>query len=169
MRTVPSTALYRQLIQSLELRRRELGWSFEKCDEVSGLQRGYAAKAWHPDTNSGRQAGWQVLQWLLDAMFPQQSFRLFLVPDVPHRLCAEATPLARIFFVLGLAGIEGAQAARLLADAGIEFDNKGAVIADPAKAQKRRAYRRAHARARFGNGSTKTSENVANQPLGRFG
>jgi hypothetical protein len=169
MRTTPSTALYRQLIQCLEMRRRELSWTFERLDEVSGLQRGYAAKAFRPDTNSGRQAGWQVLQWLTDEMFPQQSFRLFLVPDVPHRLCAEATPLARIFFVLGLAGIEGYQAAKMLADAGIEFDNKGAVIADPAKAQKRRAYRRAHARSKLGNGATKHSESVAAQPLGRFG
>jgi hypothetical protein len=151
------------------MRRRELGWTFAKLDEVSGLQQGHSAKCWHPDTPSGRQATWMILQLVCDAMFPDQSFRLFLVPDVPHRLCAAATPLARIFFVLGLAGIEGYQAAKMLADAGIEFDSKGAVIADPAKAQKRRAYRRAQARARLGNGVTKSSESVAAQPLGRFG
>ena len=169
MRTTPSTALYRQLIQCLELRRRELGWTFAKLDEVSGLQSGHSAKCWRPDTPSGRQATWQVLAWLTDAMFPQQSFRLFLVPDVPHRLCAEATPLARIFFVLGLAGVEGYQAAKMLADAGIEFDKKGAVIADPAKAQKRRDNRRARSRGKIVTRPTRVSETVAAQSLGRFG
>ena len=47
-----------------KLRRRELKWTFEKIDEVSGLQRGYTAKCFHPDTKTGRQAGWPVLQWL---------------------------------------------------------------------------------------------------------
>ena len=165
----PATPLYRQLIQCLELRRRELKWTFEKIDEVSGLQRGYAAKCWHPDTKTGRQAGWPVLQWVVDAMYPNQSFRLFLVPEVTRRLSRNASPMARLFAALALAGFDGFQAARLLADAGIEIDANGAIIRDPAKAQKRRDNRRALTRRQIGSPPTKALENVAAQPLGRFG
>ena len=43
--------------------------------------------------------------------------------------------MARLFAAPAIAGFDGFQAARLLADAGIEIDANGTIIRDPAKAK----------------------------------
>jgi hypothetical protein len=40
-------------------------------DERSGVQDGYYAKCLYPDTPSGRQAGWQMLDLIVGALFPE--------------------------------------------------------------------------------------------------
>ena len=146
LRCTPSTALYRQIIDCLKIRKGELGWSFWQCDEKSGAQSGYFAKAFNPDTPSGRMSQWQTLQWLIDAMYPKQSYRVFLVPDNPMRLGGKASPLARLMALLAMSGCHGYEAAKLLAEIGVELDGRGGIIVDPAKAAERRKYRRKRAR-----------------------
>ena len=146
LRCTPSTALYRQVIDCLKIRKAELGWSFWQCDEKSGAQSGYFAKAFNPDTPSGRMSQWQTLQWLIDAMYPKQSYRVFLVPDNPMRLDGKASPLARLMALLAMSGCHGYEAAKLLAEIGVELDGRGGIIVDQAKATDRRKYRRKRAR-----------------------
>ena len=146
LRCTPSTALYRQIIDCLKVRKEELGWSFWQLDEKSGAQSGYAAKAFNPDTPSGRMSQWQTLQWLIDAMYPKQNYRVFLVPDNPMRLGGKASPLARLMALLAMSGCHGYEAAKLLAEIGVELDGRGGIIVDPIKAADRRKYRRKRAR-----------------------
>ena len=146
LRSTPSTALYRQIIDCLKIRKSELGWSFWQLDEKSGAQSGYFAKAFNPDTPSGRVSQWQTLQWLIDAMYPKQSYRVFLVPDNPMRLDGKASPLARLMALLAMSGCHGYEAAKLLAEIGVELDGRGGIIVDTAKAADRRKYRRKRAR-----------------------
>jgi hypothetical protein len=54
----------------LERRRLDLGWPMWQVDERAGLQDGYYAKLLWTDTKSGRQAGWEVLQWVMEALGP---------------------------------------------------------------------------------------------------
>jgi hypothetical protein len=62
--------LYLEIVQALDARRRRLGWTCEQLDDAAGAQDRYWAKALHPDTPSGRQAGWDMLQLYADALFP---------------------------------------------------------------------------------------------------
>ena len=66
-----STVLYRAIVAILDRRIRSLRWPMHECDDRSGLQDGYTAKLLHPDTASGRQARWESLQLLIDALYPQ--------------------------------------------------------------------------------------------------
>lgn len=68
--TRPVTDLYRALVWEVRNRIRALGLTMQQCDDISGNQDGYTAKMLHPDTPSGRQAQWQVVQQLLDAIYP---------------------------------------------------------------------------------------------------
>jgi hypothetical protein len=61
---------YLAVIKIIDRRIRALGWTMETCDDRSGNQSGYTAKMLHPGTPSGRQAQWQTLQYLLDALYP---------------------------------------------------------------------------------------------------
>ena len=111
-------------------------------DEKSGAQSGYFAKAFNPDTPSGRIARWETLQWLIDAMYPDRGYRVFLVPDKPMRLVSKAPPLARLMSLLAMSGCHGYEAAKLLGEIGVELDGRGGIIVDPVKAADRRKYRR---------------------------
>jgi hypothetical protein len=42
-----------------------------KVDERSGVQDGYYAKMLYSETNSGRVAGWEMMQLVIDALWPQ--------------------------------------------------------------------------------------------------
>lgn len=149
LRCTPSTALYRQFIDCLKIRKAELGWSFWQLDEKSGAQSGYFAKAFNPDTPSGRVARWETLQWLIDAMYPDRGCRLYLVPDKPLRLGGKGPPLARLMALLAMSGCHGYEAAKLLGEIGLELDGRGGIIVDPVKAAERRKYRRKRARDVF--------------------
>jgi hypothetical protein len=65
-----TTALYRSIMLAVERRRLALGWPMWLVDERSGVQSGYYAKILHAETISGRNAGWEVLQWVIDALWP---------------------------------------------------------------------------------------------------
>jgi hypothetical protein len=70
----------------LERRRLALGWPMWLVDERSGVQSGYYAKMLHAETSSGRNAGWNMLQLVADALYPDGcGVRFFisecLVPD----------------------------------------------------------------------------------------
>jgi hypothetical protein len=64
-----STELYRAVMWEVRKQILDLGLTMNNCDTVSGLDDGYTAKMLHPDTPSGRQAGWQRLQYLLDTVY----------------------------------------------------------------------------------------------------
>lgn len=64
------SGLYLGVMQALDARRRALGWSCAKLDDMAGTQDGYYAKCLHADTPSGRQAGWEMVQLFTDALFP---------------------------------------------------------------------------------------------------
>ena len=64
------TSFYVALVRALDRRIRTLGWTMKYCDDRSGLQDGYTAKLLHPGTPSGRQARWETLQLLIDALYP---------------------------------------------------------------------------------------------------
>lgn len=134
------------LVSRRKIRKAELGWSFWQLDEKSGAQSGYFAKAFNPDTPSGRVARWETLQWLIDAMYPDRGYRVFIVPDKPMRLSSKAPPLARLMSLLAMSGCHGHEAAKLLAEIGVELDGRGGIIVDPVKAADRRKYRRKRAR-----------------------
>lgn len=70
-RRAPATGIYHAIIAQVHARIRRLGIPMWKCDDLSGLQDGYSAKLLHPDTPSGRQARWETLQLLLDAVYPE--------------------------------------------------------------------------------------------------
>ena len=72
-----ASALYRMLMMELERRRLALGWPMWKLDDKAGTQDGYYAKCLYPDTPSGRQARWETLQLLIDALWPE-GFQLAL-------------------------------------------------------------------------------------------
>lgn len=65
-----ATAIYAAITAQLRARIERLGLPMWKCDDLSGLQDGYTAKLLHPDTPSGRQARWETMQLLVDALFP---------------------------------------------------------------------------------------------------
>lgn len=64
-----STALYRSLMEVIERRRLELGLSMERVNDLAGTQDGYYAKMIYPDTPSGRQARWETVDLVVEALF----------------------------------------------------------------------------------------------------
>jgi hypothetical protein len=52
-------------------------------DEKSGVQDGYYAKCVYAETPSGRNANWQTLQWIVDALFPDGSGVRFTPECIP--------------------------------------------------------------------------------------
>lgn len=65
-----TTALYRCFVFALERRRLELDWPMWLVDDKAGLHDGYYAKLLYAETPSGRNAGWQMLQYVADALWP---------------------------------------------------------------------------------------------------
>jgi len=63
--------IYRQIMLEIERRRHQLGCPMWKVDEASGVEDGYFAKMQAMDAKTGRQAGWDILQLVIDALFPQ--------------------------------------------------------------------------------------------------
>lgn len=66
----PVTGIYQQLVEQIHARIKRLGLPMWRCDDLSGVQDGYTAKMLHPETPSGRQARWETLQLLIDAVYP---------------------------------------------------------------------------------------------------
>lgn len=88
-RTVPK--LYRAVVLALAGRIVQCGLTMQECDETSGVQDGYTAKMLHPDTASGRVAGWEMLQLLMDALYPH-GVEVVLVPRAPGSYDPAAFP-----------------------------------------------------------------------------
>lgn len=65
-----ATAIYRALIAEVERRRIEQGWTCLELDAAAGLHSGYWAKCCHPDAPSGRQIRWEMLEFVMGALFP---------------------------------------------------------------------------------------------------
>jgi hypothetical protein len=55
----------------VERRRVQLGFTFIDVDNLAGLNDGYLAKMMWPDTRTGRIAGWNTLQLVIEALFPK--------------------------------------------------------------------------------------------------
>lgn len=64
-----STGIYRNLMMALEGRRVELGLSMAAVNDLSGVNDGYYAKMLYPDTPSGRQARWEQVHDVVEALF----------------------------------------------------------------------------------------------------
>jgi hypothetical protein len=79
------TGLYVSLMEQLDLRRRKLRWPMWKLDDLSGVNDGYFAKALHADAPSGRQAGWQMLDYLITALYPR-GCRVKVIPCRKRRM-----------------------------------------------------------------------------------
>lgn len=67
-----STAIYRSLMEVIERRRSELGLSMAAVDDLAGTQDGYYAKMIYPDTPSGRQARWETVDLVVQALFGRE-------------------------------------------------------------------------------------------------
>ena len=70
---------YLALVAVLDRRIRSLRLPMSRCDELSGNEMGYTAKALKPDTKTGRQMKWETLDRLLPVLYPN-GFRLGIVP-----------------------------------------------------------------------------------------
>jgi hypothetical protein len=105
------TAFYRAVVEQLHTRIRRLGLPMWRCDDLSGLQDGYTAKLLHPDTPSGRQARWETLQLLVDALFPD-GYQIIIKPLDAKRaakLQPETNPVvdARVRSIMSMMGRKG--------------------------------------------------------------
>lgn len=65
-----ATPVYRALLLEIERQRQAIGISMDALSDEAGFADRYYAKALHPDTPSGRQARWETVQEMLDALFP---------------------------------------------------------------------------------------------------
>jgi hypothetical protein len=158
-----ASELYLRIVEQMEVRRREIGLTFERLDANAGTQTGYASKAFKPLTPSGRLARFQTLDWLMGALYPE-GYRIFVVPDAPKQIgVGTDNPIGRLFALLACAGVDGLRAAKLLADAALEFDSTGGLIIDGIRAAKRREYRRRRAVGKFVPSPPKVSQRLAPQ------
>jgi transcriptional regulator with XRE-family HTH domain len=78
---------YRAIMIELERRRLSRGLSMQEICDHSGLADYYYSKALHASTPSGRQARWDSLQDLVDALFPE-GYDVEIRPKVGMRLSA---------------------------------------------------------------------------------
>jgi hypothetical protein len=111
------TPLYESLVWELRKQILDLGITMSQADDVAGLQNGYLGKALHASTPSGRQAGWRLLQYLVDAIFAG-GFTLTIKPVLPIDEIREA--INRKLAVQGdvLTGQSSVESARLRGMAG---------------------------------------------------
>jgi hypothetical protein len=68
-RTRPCTAIYRTIMVEFERQRLSRGLSMAQVDDLAGTNDGYYAKMLYPDTPNGRQARWETVQDVGDALF----------------------------------------------------------------------------------------------------
>jgi hypothetical protein len=66
-------------MRELERHRLKFGVAMWKLDDAAGTQEGYYARALYADTPTGRMATWQVLQKLVQTLFPD-GFEIILKP-----------------------------------------------------------------------------------------
>jgi hypothetical protein len=64
------TSIYRAVVAEIERRRIEVGWTCLELDTAAGLSSGYWAKCVHPDEPSGRRIRWEMLEFVMGALFP---------------------------------------------------------------------------------------------------
>jgi hypothetical protein len=81
------TAIYMAIMENCERRRIDLGWPMWKVDDKAGTNDGYYAKALYPNTPSGRQAKWESLQLIVEALY-KGGFRVTIEPENPDMLSA---------------------------------------------------------------------------------
>lgn len=65
-----ATTLYLLIISEIERRRAQLGWPIWELEQRSGISDGHYGHITTPDSPSGRQATWEVLQDICDSMYP---------------------------------------------------------------------------------------------------
>jgi hypothetical protein len=87
-RTRPSTAIYRILMMEFERQRLARGLSMAQVDDLAGTQDGYYAKMLYPDTPLGRQARWDTVQDVADALFGRE----FLINISGTKVLMPGTP-----------------------------------------------------------------------------
>jgi hypothetical protein len=75
-----ATAVYLALIAAFSRRKRELDWSFWNLDDAAGLQDGYGAKMFNPNSPNGRQSTWPMFDLAYQALFPQGA-TVLLIPN----------------------------------------------------------------------------------------
>lgn len=83
-----ATAIYRSIMLEIERRRLALGMPHWQVNDAAGTQDGYFAKMMLPDTPSGRQASWETLQLVIDALFPD-GFEVIIRPTKDGALSAD--------------------------------------------------------------------------------
>lgn len=83
-RTRPSTAIYRAVMMEFERQRLARGLSMAQVDDLAGTQDGYYAKMLYPDTPLGRQARWETVQDVADALFGR-GFAVQMVGSEPSQ------------------------------------------------------------------------------------
>ena len=86
-----STGIYRALMMALEGRRVELGLSMAAVNDLSGVNDGYYAKMIYPDTPSGRQARWEQVHDVVEALFGA-GFTLQIIADEDENRRLRAAP-----------------------------------------------------------------------------
>src|SRR5688572_18418407 len=74
-----ATPVYRALMLGCEERRVALKLPMEKFSEFAGLSERYYSKALYADQPSGRQASWQTMQIIFDALWPD-GFEIIVKP-----------------------------------------------------------------------------------------
>ena len=156
---------------------RAVGLTMQVCDDIGGLQDGYVAKMLHPDAPSGRQARWETLQLLLDAIYPG-GVRLRIYP-IAGSAAIRATinrKLARSGQMLSGASINEREAQKgllgrvAIRDLARDAARKGALSRNArlTAAQRRRLARRtARARWKRYHSMTALTRNVSSKPAER--
>lgn len=66
---MPVPSIYRAVVAEIERRRVEVGWTCLELDNAAGLSSGYWAKCVHPDEPSGRRIRWEMLEFVIGALY----------------------------------------------------------------------------------------------------
>lgn len=137
------TGFYRAVVEQLHTRIRRLGIPMWRCDDLSGLQDGYTAKLLHPDTPSGRQARWETLQLLVDAIFPD-GYEIIIRPKdgtKAAKLQPASNPVvdARVRSVMSMMGRKGGLKSWEVRRAKLTAAERKMVEQEPRRARRRLA------------------------------
>lgn len=87
-----SVAVYRAIVFAIEKQRVSLGVSMAQVNEIAGVPDGYYAKMLYPDTPSGRQAQWQQVQDVIEALFGAD-FALQITPSEAENRRVTSAPI----------------------------------------------------------------------------
>jgi hypothetical protein len=68
-RTRPSTAIYRIIMVEFERQRLARGLSMAQVDDLAGTNDGHYGHMIYPDSPTGRQARWETVQEVAEALF----------------------------------------------------------------------------------------------------